>query len=223
MSNDLRTRALVLHRTNYGETDRILNLLTPEGKQTVIARGVRKSKSRLAGGIELFTLTEVVIHQGRGDFGILTSAKMLQFYQLLLSDFSRMELAGQFLKQLNRITEQTTTPEYFSLLTQALTGLNSHYRLELVQIWFQLNLARISGEEINLIRDIKGEELKPECNYFWDSTEAALCASPQGNISAREIKLARFLLSHPLSWATKIEQLDGSLSPLLQIVRHFRV
>ena len=86
---DLRTQAIVLRRTNYRESDRILDLLTPEGKQAVIARGVRKAKSRLAGGIELFTLAEVVIHQGRGDLGTLTSAKMLQFY---FSKFEQKEL-----------------------------------------------------------------------------------------------------------------------------------
>ena len=36
MSNDLRSKAIILHRTNYGESDRILNLLTPEGKVAAI-------------------------------------------------------------------------------------------------------------------------------------------------------------------------------------------
>ncbi|HRQ86596.1 MAG TPA: recombination protein O N-terminal domain-containing protein, partial [Candidatus Saccharibacteria bacterium] len=46
-----RTRAIILRRTNYGEADRILQLLTPEGRKSAIARGVRKEKSKLAGGI----------------------------------------------------------------------------------------------------------------------------------------------------------------------------
>lgn len=69
MPSDLRTRAIVLRRTNYGESDRILNLLTPEGKVAVLAKGVRKEKSRLAGGIELFSISDVVIHQGRSNLG----------------------------------------------------------------------------------------------------------------------------------------------------------
>ena len=39
---DLRTRAIVLRRTDFGEADRILQLLTPEGKRSVIARGSGK-------------------------------------------------------------------------------------------------------------------------------------------------------------------------------------
>ena len=40
--DDIRTLAYVLRRTNYGEADRILNLLTPTGQYSAIARGVRK-------------------------------------------------------------------------------------------------------------------------------------------------------------------------------------
>ena len=56
-----KTLTIVLRRTDFGEADRILTLLTPEGKKTAIARGVRKPKSKLAGGIELFSLNEVVL------------------------------------------------------------------------------------------------------------------------------------------------------------------
>ena len=39
---DLKTKAIVLKRTDYGEADRILQLLTPEGKKSVMAKGVRR-------------------------------------------------------------------------------------------------------------------------------------------------------------------------------------
>ena len=46
--NDIKTLAYVIRRTNYGEADRIINLITPEGKISAIAKGVRKEKSKLA-------------------------------------------------------------------------------------------------------------------------------------------------------------------------------
>ena len=55
--NQLVTDGIVLSRVNYGEADRIIKLLTPEaGKLSLMARGVRKPKSKLAGGIELFSI-----------------------------------------------------------------------------------------------------------------------------------------------------------------------
>ncbi|MDR1589563.1 MAG: recombination protein O N-terminal domain-containing protein, partial [Oscillospiraceae bacterium] len=40
-----------------------------------IAKGVRKEKSRLAGGIEPFCLSEIVVRAGRGELGVLTGAR----------------------------------------------------------------------------------------------------------------------------------------------------
>ena len=219
MPSDLRTRAIVLRRTNYGETDRILNLLTPEGKLAVLARGVRKEKSRLAGGIELFTQSDVVVHQGRTSLATLTSARMLCFYNNILSDLSRLELASSFLKRLDRAAEQSDNPEYFDLLEQSLTGLNRGYSSELILTWFSFNLARASGEQINFLCDATGADLQPDQSYFWDISEAALRPEPSGPISAPEIKLARLLLSSKLSTASRVEGCEQRIAPLSAIAR----
>lgn len=219
MAADLRTRGIVLRRTNYGESDRILNLLTPEGKLAVLAHGARKEKSRLAGGIELFSVADIVVHQGRAKLATLTSAKMLRFFGDILSDFDTLELAGAFLKKLDRVTEQVNSPEHFVLLTETLDGLNRHLSPDLVRTWFSLNLARINGEEVNLIRDAEGNELLPELAYMWDHTENALRSTPSGFIGAREIKLARFLLSNPLSRAEKIENITVLIPPVLDLAK----
>src|SRR6516162_1991606 len=49
------TEAVVLRRTDFGEADRILTLFTPhKGKLRAIAKGVRRTTSRLAGHLEPF-------------------------------------------------------------------------------------------------------------------------------------------------------------------------
>lgn len=219
MPSDIRTRAIVLRRTNYGESDRILNLITPEGKVAVLARGVRKSKSRLAGGIELFSVADVVIHQGRSTLSTLTSAKMLSFYSNLLADVSKLELAGTLLKRLDRASEQVPSPEHFTILQQSLEALNDDYSNELVFAWFALNLARSNGEEINFLRDTSGTELSPDLSYNWDTVENALRPDSHGKVDAKAIKLARFLLSHPLRFASKIEHLSTVLPPIYEIAK----
>ncbi len=219
MPSDLRTRAIVLRRTNYGESDRILNLLTPEGKVAVLAKGVRKEKSRLAGGIELFSISDVVIHQGRSNLGILTGAKMLQFFGNIISDLARLELAAGFMKKLDRASEQIPSPDHYDLLVQSLKSLNLAMSGDLVSTWFILNLARINGETINFFRDTAGNELSPDQTYIWDPIESALRPDPSGPISAREIKLARFLLSNPLSHAEKIENLPIIIPPILDLAK----
>ena len=45
------TVAIILKRINYGEADEYVNFVTPDyGKLRLMAKGVRKSKSKLAGG-----------------------------------------------------------------------------------------------------------------------------------------------------------------------------
>ncbi len=219
MPSDFRTQAIVLRRTNYGESDRILTLLTPEGKVAALARGVRKEKSRLAGGIEPLTLSEVVIHQGRGNLATLTSAKMLQFFNHILSDLSGFELASTVLKRLDRAAEQVTNPEFFQILRQVLSALNQGLDHDLVLAWFLLNLNRANGGELNLLCDTTGAPLQSAQSYRWDQTESALTPDPRGSIAAREIKLARFLLSNPLAWATKIDEIHAILPPVLVLAK----
>lgn len=222
MPNDLRTPAIVLRRTNYGETDRILNLLTPHGKIAVIARGVRKEKSRLAGGIELFSVSDVVIHQGRSDLGILTSARMQIFYGNIMTDFGRLELAGDLLKKLDRVAEQVENPELFDLLVEVLSGLNQHYDTDVTRSWFNLNLARASGEEINLYTDLSGEKLSPDLTYSWNPYEKSLETTPGGQIGAREIKLARVMLVSKLRTVVGIDDIATILPRLSAIVQTYK-
>ncbi len=219
MPSDLRTKAIVLRRTNYGESDRILNLLTPEGKVSALARGVRKEKSRLAGGVELFSVADIVVHRGRSSLDIVTSAKMLRFYGNILSSMSCLELASSFLKQLDRAAEQADNPEFFDLLDQSLAGLNSNLDPQLVSTWFRFNLLRATGEEINLLRDVDSAPLRPDLRYFWDFAERALRPDLSGNISAREIKLARLILRHPLARIAKIENAPTLLPAIASIAR----
>ena len=68
--NQLTTQGIVLRRTDFGEADRILTVLTPaNGKLSLMARGARRSKSKLAGGIELFSTSDLVYIQGKSDLG----------------------------------------------------------------------------------------------------------------------------------------------------------
>lgn len=219
MPRDMRTHALVLRRTNYGEADRILNLITPLGKFSVVAKSVRKEKSRLAGAVELFTLSDVVIHEGRGKLATLTSAKMLRFYGQILTDIALLELASSFLRRIERAAEQTDNPEFFELLDQALAGLNRGISPDLVSVWFDFNFLRATGEEINLFCDTSGEKLIAEERYVWDDIEQALRLDSAGVIGVNEIKLARLILVTKLKTVANIDEVDKILPNIRNFVQ----
>ena len=218
-SRDLRTKAIVLRRTKYGETDRILNLLTPEGQISVLAKGVRKEKSRLAGGIEMFCISDVVIHQGRSSLGTLTSARMSIFYQNLLTDFTRLELASSILKQVGKISDQFNSPELFSLVEQVFEALHNDTDTRLVETWALFNLAKICGEEPNLHFDTSGQKLTQEQVYSWNTVERALSPTPRGSITSDHVKLMRLMTVTNLSVVAKVKNCHLLLDDILSISR----
>lgn len=218
-NKDYRTLGYVIRRTNYGEADRILNLITPLGKKTVIAKGVRKSKSKLAGNIELFALTDFNVHQGKSEFGVVTGAKMIKFYGEILKDINKMELSGLFFKEIGKLAESSDNPEYFEIIDQGLYEINNGTDLRLVEAWFLLNAGRASGEELNLYRDIAGEALREDKKYNYNVNEEAFTENSSGNYSANEIKMLRLCEKAKLKVVKKVKFDDSLIEKVLFLAR----
>ena len=162
-----RTQAIVLRRTNYGEADRILKLITPLGQRSVIAKGVRREKSKLAGGIELFAVSDIVIQGGRGDLGVLTSARLIQFYRHILEDYDRLQFGYEAINFVSKTSELIDEPDWFDILSEVYKALDTLViPLQLVQAWFYIKYAALSGYEINLSRDVSGNLLEATKTYM---------------------------------------------------------
>lgn len=216
----LRTRAIVLRRTNYGEADRILQLITPEGRQSVMARGVRKEKSRLAGGIELFAVSDVVIGEGKGDLGILTSARLVQFYRHIMEDYDRMQFAYEAVKQVARASEMVDEPEWYDMLQEVLMALdNATIDSQLIQTWFYLRHASLLGHELSLSHDITGVKLSANERYTYDVSEKGLRVSANGELTADHIKLLRLINAKSLKVLAQIGGIQEIITECFQVAR----
>lgn len=216
---DIRTLGYVLRRTNYGEADRILNILTKDGKISAIAKGVRKEKSKLAGNIEMFTLVDFNLHKGKSDFSVVTGAKMIKHYGEIVKDFDKMELAAMILKKVSKAAESSDNPEYFKIVDQSLAALNQNISLDIVKAWFLLNLKKAMGEEINLYRDINGEKLSADKKYSWDNMEMVFVEDAKGGYGADEIKLLRLIVSNDLVVVQRVKMSDGMMMPVLRLAQ----
>lgn len=220
MSQSERLQAIVLRRTDYGEADRILHLLTSAGRRNVIAKGVRREKSKLAGGIELFALCDVVVRRGRGELGILTSAQLQQFYRHILDSYERMQFGYEMLKLVNRASEQVDEPAWFSVAQQVLAQLN-HVNVEqkLIETWFYLQYAGLLGDELNLRTDVSAHALSPDKTYMYDSAEKGLRPAEQGDLSADAIKLLRLIQAKPLANVAQIGGITEVISACWLVAR----
>ncbi len=215
----VRAQAIVLRRTNYGEADRILQLLTPDGRRSVMARGVRKEKSKLAGGIELFAISDVVLGEGKGDLGILTSAKLVQFYRHILKDYDRLQFGYQAIKLVSRASDAVDEPEWFDLLAETMAGLDVlTIPLPLVQTWFYIRYASLLGHDLNLELDIEGQKLEADKTYRYDISEQGLRQAINGDLTGDHIKLLRLIATRPLSVLVQVGGVGALLSECLRVL-----
>src|SRR6185503_9222549 len=120
-----RTKCIILSRTDYGEADRIITFLTPDqGKVKAIAKGVRKSKSKLAGGIELFCISDISFIPAKREIGTVVSTRLIDHYGEIVKDIDRTNAGYSFIKKLDKATEDAAETDYFSLLEESFNALD---------------------------------------------------------------------------------------------------
>lgn len=195
--NQLLTTAIILRRTNFGEADRIITLLTPDhGKLRVMARGVRRAKSKLAGGIELFSVSHVTFIPGRGEIGTLVSTRLERHFGTIIKDLERVQLGYELIKRLDKATEDQTEASYFTLLLQGFEALDdSAIPADVIQLWFSAQLLQLGGHEPNLRTDTAGNKLEAGSKYNFDIEAMTFTMHPSGRFSASDIKFLRLLFS----------------------------
>lgn len=218
------TRGIVLSRTNYGEADRILSFLTPDhGKVRAIAKGVRKSKSKLAGGIELFSVSNLTLIVGRGELNTLISSRLVRYYANIVKDIGRTNLAYSFLKVINRATEDQPEEAYFNLLDKSLAALDDvELKPDLTALWFDMQLLKLAGHMPNLQTDAAGTKLTDAKSYSINMEQMNFEPRPQGSgsFTTNHVKFLRLGFSstkpqtiHRINGADKIA---SACAPLIQ-------
>jgi DNA repair protein RecO (recombination protein O) len=215
-----KTLAIVLRRTNYGEADRILQLLTPTGKKSVMAKGARREKSRLAGGIELFAICEAVIVEGRGDMGTLTSSRLVHFYRHIIEDYDRMQFAYTAIKLVSSASEMVDGPQWYDVLVETLAGLDAKsINLDIVQMWFYIRYSKVLGYEMSLWHDNNGDKILPDQTYRYDSSEKSLVIDKNGELTSDHIKLMRLVATKSLKIIAQIGGTESISAECLLTVR----
>lgn len=216
----VRTEAIVLRRTNYGEADRIVQFLTPNGKVSALTRGVRREKSKLAGGIELLAVTDITLQSGRGELSVVTSARLKQFFSHILDDYDRLQFMYYVLKDVGKVSEQVQEPDFFIVVQTVLQSLDEiTVPLGATELWYRLQMAQLLGVGANLTRDAAGRKLMPGEMYRFDSTDMAFVQHQAGEYGSDHIKLLRLAASSPPVIIAHVSRLDELLARCLAVAR----
>jgi len=170
---------IVLRRVDYGETDRILTVLTREhGKIGVIARGVRRSQSRLSARTDLFVRSRMQLAKGRGELDVLTQAESVA-PPPPAGDARRAACAAVCAELTDRVLESAhPDEEVFALVAGALTACADPNRdPRAAVIWFARRLIDRLGYAPQLHDCVScGDPLREATSFFSAVGGGLLCA-----------------------------------------------
>jgi DNA repair protein RecO (recombination protein O) len=207
--------AIVLTRINYGDKDRILTVLCRDaGKITVLAKGVRGQKSRLAGGVELLSISEITyIETGKSNIVPLTGARLDRHFGEIAQDLSTMQRAFAVLKVVSDHVEQDHGQEYYEALVAFFASLCDPKRdARIAEIWFYLYMLRAMGSEPNLRVETSGE------GYIFNHDLHQFELRDDGPFNQRDIKLLRLCATQSSPPILQAEL--GSEQQLLNLMKH---
>src|SRR3990172_155880 len=127
-----KAQAIVLRQRKLGEADKIVTLFCAhKGKLDAVAKGVRRTKSRLAGHLEPLTLGSYLIAQGR-DLDIVTQAETGGAFRGLRDDLQRLSRGLYCAELVDRLTpERSEGHPVFLLLRDTLSRLSARDELDL--------------------------------------------------------------------------------------------
>jgi DNA repair protein RecO (recombination protein O) len=136
---------IVLGRRDQGEADRIITCLTPQGRMDLLAKGIRKPRSRKAGHLELFSRTSMVVSRVKASWDIVSQADAIVLRPALQDDFERATYARYVAELVLRFFEREANPELYELLDWTLSKLVEDGTPELLVRWYEQRLLSMAG------------------------------------------------------------------------------
>jgi DNA repair protein RecO (recombination protein O) len=119
-----RDEGIVLRTYKLGESDRIVVLLTAgRGKVRAVAKGVRRTASRLGGRLEPAGHVALLVHEGR-ELDVVTQAEAIDAFGELRGDFGRLRDTLALLEAVDHVArEGEADPRLYAMLLGALRTL----------------------------------------------------------------------------------------------------
>jgi len=180
-----KTEAIILRHQALGEADRIVTAFTREyGKLRLVARGIRRTTSRLGGRIEPFTHVRLLLARGRS-MDVVAQAEVVQTFSGLREDLLRSAYGSYIAELVERfLPERDKHETVFDLVRHTLEALEAVREddVEVEALWFALRLASDLGYRpetescVECARPLPRDVGRPATSWmFSPSLGGALC------------------------------------------------
>lgn len=226
-----RTKSFVFKKNDRNETDRVFTVFAQDfGRLEIVAKAIRKITSKLKGGIDIFSLSEIEFIQGKNS-KTLTDASLIDKHSKVILSPDKLEIARQISEVLdNAIKGQDKDEEVFNLLEETFLRLDSNeseigaWKLEVVYYYFLWNLFSALGyrPEIDRCASCR-EKLNPYNIYFSNKDGGVICEkclssdADARKINSDIVKILRLIVKKDWQTISKLKVEDSSQKLLWEI------
>ncbi|WP_227395118.1 DNA repair protein RecO [Jeotgalibacillus aurantiacus] len=222
-----KCEGIVIRTKDYGETNKVVTLFTRElGKTAVMARGAKKTNSRLSSVSQMFTHAQYLIQGGSG-MGSLQQGEMLHSSRVLKEDLYKAAHASFMAELLDKATEdRKPNPFLFELTRQCFGLINSGYDEEVICYIYELKLLPLFGVEPVLNRCVNCGQGEGDFSFSFrmNGFLCHRCSSVDDYklpLSAKAVRLLRLFYFLDLDRLGKLSVSDRTKLELKRVIRTY--
>ncbi len=205
-----RTKGFIFKKEDRSEADRLFSVFTEDfGRVEVLGKGIRKINSKLRGGIEIFSFSEIEFIQGKNRKTLTDATTLDKFYGVGNSE--KLKVGYHISRVLSHfIRGEEQDKKILDLVKNTFSELNKTESYFLLYYYFFWNFIAALGHAPELSNCAScHQKLKPHNLYFSNKDGGVICKNcaalkkEMEIISIDTIKLLRLILGN--KWRDIIE------------------
>ncbi len=142
----VKTKGIILSESNMNDFDKMVTILTPNGKIGCAAKGARRPKSLLMSGTQLLCFGEYLLYQGTSSYHI-NSCDPIEIFYPIRTDLDKLKYTSHITKIINDVTyENQNTYKILQLYLNTLYMISeTDKNLDFIISVFKLRLLCLLG------------------------------------------------------------------------------
>ena len=216
----IKTKGLIISESKMGDFDKMVTILTPNGKIGCAAKGARRPKSLLMAGTQFFCFGEYLIFKGNNSYNI-NSCDTIEIFYNLRTDLDKLNYAVQLCKIVDSVTDENqNTYRILQLLLNTLYVISeTDKNLDLVASVFRIRLLCLLGfmPKVKKCVNCDSEE---NIAYFSIADNGFKCANcgkvdkSAISMSATTVDAIRYIISSPAKKIFSFDLPEGSIKEI---------
>ena len=224
----IQTEAIVLKSFDFGDADRIFTILTSNnGIIRVVAKGVRKPKSRMGGHLDILSKVNAYISIGE-NLSNLSQVETIENYSVIKHDLSLISVGFYFLELTEKFSvENNPDSELYYHLSYTLDQIFQN-KNELLMRWFEIKLLSFSGFLPDLYNCQISGNLLEEGDHLFSSVNGGLVDKKYSTetdsyilVDKNSIKAMRFLSKNNWPDVKSIKFKDQNLIKIKEVTKKY--